>query len=116
MSAEYVAPLGSTSLVFNFLFARFLVGTPVTSNDIYVRPMRAGLWATLLRHSPRLGHHRCRPRRRRNRRLWLHQQWTCRRNQCPAPHFALAQRWLAWFLLRYGYLPNAAHVLHVRPR
>ena len=34
--AEYVAPLGSTSLVFNFLFARFLVGTPVTSTDIYV--------------------------------------------------------------------------------
>ncbi|KAJ8503132.1 hypothetical protein ONZ45_g11128 [Pleurotus djamor] len=35
MRAEYVAPLGSTSLVFNFLFARFLVGTPVTRNDIY---------------------------------------------------------------------------------
>ncbi|KAG6916663.1 hypothetical protein DXG01_005887 [Tephrocybe rancida] len=34
-SPEYVAPLGSTSLVFNFLFARFLVGTPVTSTDIY---------------------------------------------------------------------------------
>ena len=33
---EYVAPLGSSSLIFNFLFARFLVGTPVTSNDIYV--------------------------------------------------------------------------------
>ncbi|KZT26776.1 hypothetical protein NEOLEDRAFT_1177356 [Neolentinus lepideus HHB14362 ss-1] len=35
MRAEYVAPLGSTSLIFNFLFARFLVGTPVTSNDVY---------------------------------------------------------------------------------
>ncbi|KAA1476806.1 hypothetical protein DENSPDRAFT_843894 [Dentipellis sp. KUC8613] len=35
MRAEYVAPLGSTSLIFNFLFARFLVGTPVTSTDIY---------------------------------------------------------------------------------
>ncbi|KAI0035873.1 hypothetical protein K488DRAFT_37109, partial [Vararia minispora EC-137] len=35
MRAEYVAPLGSTSLIFNFLFARFLVGTPVTMNDIY---------------------------------------------------------------------------------
>ena len=34
--AEYVAPLGSTSLIFNFLFARFLVNTPVTKNDIYV--------------------------------------------------------------------------------
>ncbi|KAF8135708.1 hypothetical protein EV363DRAFT_1429417 [Boletus edulis] len=33
--AEYVAPLGSTSLIFNFLFARFLVGTPVTQTDIY---------------------------------------------------------------------------------
>jgi hypothetical protein len=37
-TTEYVAPLGSSSLVFNFLFARFLVGTPVTSTDIYVRP------------------------------------------------------------------------------
>ncbi|KAJ6499221.1 hypothetical protein C8R45DRAFT_822114 [Mycena sanguinolenta] len=35
MRAEYVAPLGSSSLVFNFLFARFLVGTPVTWTDIY---------------------------------------------------------------------------------
>ncbi|KAG8213696.1 hypothetical protein J3R82DRAFT_10394 [Butyriboletus roseoflavus] len=35
MRAEYVAPLGSTSLIFNFLFARFLVGTPVTRTDIY---------------------------------------------------------------------------------
>ncbi|KAJ7217977.1 hypothetical protein GGX14DRAFT_598966 [Mycena pura] len=34
MRAEYVAPLGSSSLVFNFLFARFLVGTPVTNYDI----------------------------------------------------------------------------------
>ncbi|KAI6046099.1 hypothetical protein EDC04DRAFT_2631997 [Pisolithus marmoratus] len=35
MRAEYVAPLGSASLVFNFLFARFLVGTPVTKTDIH---------------------------------------------------------------------------------
>ncbi|KAL4074114.1 hypothetical protein V8B97DRAFT_1932114 [Scleroderma yunnanense] len=35
MRAEYVAPLGSASLIFNFLFARFLVGTPVTNTDIY---------------------------------------------------------------------------------
>lgn len=35
LRAEYVAPLGSTSLIFNFLFASFLVGSPVTSNDIY---------------------------------------------------------------------------------
>ncbi|KAI8975861.1 hypothetical protein BD414DRAFT_517344 [Trametes punicea] len=35
MRAEYVAPLGSTSLIFNFLFAKFLVNTPVTRNDIY---------------------------------------------------------------------------------
>lgn len=35
MRAEYVAPLGSTALVFNFLFASFLIGTPVTSTDIY---------------------------------------------------------------------------------
>ncbi|KAI0790827.1 hypothetical protein C8Q75DRAFT_760904 [Abortiporus biennis] len=35
MRAEYVAPLGSTSLIFNFLFAKFLVNSPVTSNDIW---------------------------------------------------------------------------------
>ncbi|KAI0661098.1 hypothetical protein C8Q70DRAFT_693670 [Cubamyces menziesii] len=35
MRAEYVAPLGSTSLIFNFLFAKFLVNTPVMKNDIY---------------------------------------------------------------------------------
>lgn len=35
-SIEYVAPLGSTSLIFNFLFAKFLVNSPVTYNDIYV--------------------------------------------------------------------------------
>ncbi|KZV69531.1 hypothetical protein PENSPDRAFT_753281 [Peniophora sp. CONT] len=35
MRAEYVAPLGSTSLIFNFLFARFLIGTPVTMTDVY---------------------------------------------------------------------------------
>ncbi|CCM05004.1 uncharacterized protein FIBRA_07203 [Fibroporia radiculosa] len=35
MRAEYVAPLGSTSLIFNFLFAKFLVDSPVTSYDIY---------------------------------------------------------------------------------
>lgn len=35
MRAEYVAPLGSTSLIFNFLFANVLIGTPVTSTDIY---------------------------------------------------------------------------------
>ena len=31
---DWVAPLGSSSLVFNFLFANWLVGTPVTSTDI----------------------------------------------------------------------------------
>ncbi|KIM69251.1 hypothetical protein SCLCIDRAFT_1208675 [Scleroderma citrinum Foug A] len=35
MRAEFVAPLGSASLIFNFLFARFLVGTPVTNTDIH---------------------------------------------------------------------------------
>jgi magnesium transporter len=35
MRAEYVAPLGSTALIFNFLFASILIGTPVTSTDIY---------------------------------------------------------------------------------
>ncbi|KAF8530448.1 hypothetical protein BU17DRAFT_35520 [Hysterangium stoloniferum] len=35
MRAEYVAPLGSTSLIFNFLFASVLIGTPVTSTDIW---------------------------------------------------------------------------------
>nr|XP_018263783.1 uncharacterized protein I303_03656 [Kwoniella dejecticola CBS 10117]OBR85941.1 hypothetical protein I303_03656 [Kwoniella dejecticola CBS 10117] len=31
---DWVAPLGSSSLVFNFLFAHWLVGTPVTPTDI----------------------------------------------------------------------------------
>ncbi|KAL7424060.1 hypothetical protein Q5752_001645 [Cryptotrichosporon argae] len=31
---DWVAPLGASSLVFNFLFARWLVGTPVTPTDI----------------------------------------------------------------------------------
>jgi len=37
LRAEYVAPLGSSSLIFNFLFASLLIGTPVTNTDIYVR-------------------------------------------------------------------------------
>ncbi|KZP27430.1 hypothetical protein FIBSPDRAFT_886651 [Athelia psychrophila] len=36
--AEYAAPLGSSSLVVNFLFARFLVSTPVTNIYIQVSP------------------------------------------------------------------------------
>ncbi|KAG8864503.1 hypothetical protein FRB96_005006 [Tulasnella sp. 330] len=36
MRAEYVAPLGSTSLIFNFLFASF-IGIPVTRWDIWAR-------------------------------------------------------------------------------
>ncbi|KAH8093965.1 hypothetical protein BXZ70DRAFT_896986 [Cristinia sonorae] len=35
MRAEYVAPLGSTSLIFNFLFAKFLINSPVTQYDIW---------------------------------------------------------------------------------
>jgi len=35
LRAEYVAPLGSTSLIFNFLFAKFLVDSPVTQYDIW---------------------------------------------------------------------------------
>ncbi|KAF8320817.1 hypothetical protein DL93DRAFT_2131210 [Clavulina sp. PMI_390] len=34
MRAEYVAPLGSSSLVFNFMFASILIGTPITRRDI----------------------------------------------------------------------------------
>lgn len=34
LRAEYVAPLGSTSLIFNFVFAYLLVSTPVTRLDI----------------------------------------------------------------------------------
>lgn len=35
LRAEYVAPLGSASLVFNVAFAYALAGTPVTRTDIY---------------------------------------------------------------------------------
>lgn len=34
MRAEYVAPLGSTSLIFNLMFAYLLVGTPITRLDV----------------------------------------------------------------------------------
>ncbi|KAJ9114030.1 hypothetical protein QFC22_005850 [Naganishia vaughanmartiniae] len=34
LRADWVAPLGSTSLVFNFLFAKLLVGVEVTRSDI----------------------------------------------------------------------------------
>ncbi|CAH7669922.1 expressed protein, partial [Phakopsora pachyrhizi] len=33
MRSEYVAPLGSASLIFNFLFARWLLGTRITTLD-----------------------------------------------------------------------------------
>ncbi|PLW23342.1 hypothetical protein PCANC_20185 [Puccinia coronata f. sp. avenae] len=33
MRSEYVAPLGSASLIFNFLFARWLLGTQITTLD-----------------------------------------------------------------------------------
>lgn len=58
---EYVAPLGSTSLVFNFLFARFLVGTPVTSTDIYVRVCLTIQYLFIITRfiGYRCGHSRC---------------------------------------------------------
>lgn len=34
MRSEYVAPLGSTSLIFNFLFACWLLGTKITLRDV----------------------------------------------------------------------------------
>ncbi|ORY62722.1 hypothetical protein BCR35DRAFT_308959 [Leucosporidium creatinivorum] len=35
LRAEYVAPLGSTSLIFNVVFAYLLAGIPVTRTDVY---------------------------------------------------------------------------------
>lgn len=35
LRAEYVAPLGATSLIFNVLFAYLLAGTPVTRIDVF---------------------------------------------------------------------------------
>ncbi|KAG0150901.1 hypothetical protein CROQUDRAFT_72399 [Cronartium quercuum f. sp. fusiforme G11] len=35
MRSEYVAPLGSTSLIFNFIFARVLLGTQITLRDAF---------------------------------------------------------------------------------
>lgn len=34
LRAEYVAPLGSASLIFNFIFARYLCGTPIQRLDL----------------------------------------------------------------------------------
>ncbi|ORX85280.1 hypothetical protein K493DRAFT_238760 [Basidiobolus meristosporus CBS 931.73] len=35
LKTQWVAPLGAVSLIFNFLFAKMLVGTPITRKDIY---------------------------------------------------------------------------------
>ncbi|ORX91639.1 hypothetical protein K493DRAFT_378351 [Basidiobolus meristosporus CBS 931.73] len=35
LRTQWVAPLGSIALIFNFIFARLLVGTPITRNDLY---------------------------------------------------------------------------------
>ncbi|KAG0009635.1 hypothetical protein BGZ80_002202, partial [Entomortierella chlamydospora] len=35
LKTQWVAPLGSISLIFNFIFARVLVGTQITRNDVY---------------------------------------------------------------------------------
>ncbi|KAK9685093.1 hypothetical protein K7432_015631 [Basidiobolus ranarum] len=35
LKTQWVAPLGSVALIFNFIFARLLVGTPITKNDLY---------------------------------------------------------------------------------
>jgi drug/metabolite transporter (DMT)-like permease len=34
LRSDWVAPLGSTSLVFNFIFAKILVGIEVTKEDV----------------------------------------------------------------------------------
>lgn len=63
---EYVAPLGSTSLVFNFMFAS-LIGTPVTKWDIYVScgpalPSWLRITSSCLSELNILGYSRCRRR------------------------------------------------------
>ncbi|ORX95453.1 hypothetical protein K493DRAFT_219136 [Basidiobolus meristosporus CBS 931.73] len=35
LKTQWVAPLGSAALIFNFIFARLLVGTPITKSDLY---------------------------------------------------------------------------------
>ncbi|KAK9720402.1 hypothetical protein K7432_004199 [Basidiobolus ranarum] len=35
LKTQWVAPLGAVSLIFNFIFAKMLVGTPITRKDIY---------------------------------------------------------------------------------
>ena len=67
MRAEYVAPFGFTSLVFNFLFARFLVGT---STDIVVY-----LYISTIKSYTSLGNDSGRPRRDRHSRFRRHKQW-----------------------------------------
>ena len=66
---EYVAPLGSTSLIFNFLFARFLVGTPVTLTDIYVS---LSLPISVLPYQYHVGYCHCYPGCSGHRCLWLY--------------------------------------------
>ena len=66
MRAEYVAPFGFTSLVFNFLFARFLAGT---STDIVVH-----LYIPTVKSYTSLGNDGGRPRRDRHSRFRRHKQ------------------------------------------
>ena len=34
MRAEFVAPLGSTNLIFNFIVANYMLGIPITKKDV----------------------------------------------------------------------------------
>ena len=109
---EYVAPLGSTSLIFNFLFARFMVGTPVTRTDIYVghRSVRLHVADHLLGYNNRSSrcHWHCRIR-------W-HQQWSLFRDQRRPSHCPLEEGWMARLLLLHVYCFACRPQVHFLPR
>lgn len=94
--SEYVAPLGSTSLIFNFLFARFLVGTPVTQTDIYVSRL---IIQSLRRTDHLLGYNNRSSRCNWHRRVWRYQQWSLFRDQRRPSHGPLEEGWMARLLL-----------------
>ncbi len=99
---EYVAPLGSTSLIFNFLFARFLVGTPVTATDIYVSPTPS---VSVQPCQYLVGYYYCHTRCSGHRRFRLYQQWPLRGNfGCP-PSRPLGSRGMARLLPHHVTFP-----------
>jgi hypothetical protein len=117
--SEYVAPVGSTSLIFNFLFASFLVGGPVTGNISMSASLHLPLDAAAVcytvanviapdkrRQPQHLGDWDCGVR--------IHKQWFGRRNRCGTLDVPVASRGMAGILLPDDDIPCVDLHLHER--